>query len=521
MPNSLPILPLLLCLCAPLGAVPDERPTPAEVSQRLQAAFGKNAKKLAALAQEVEQAVAQRLTDATWTSGAGNGEPRPLAEHPHLALVRELASAARGRAAEKKNPAYARAMLEAFPWPERLELDRGLDGGTDRPVPRHEGGFILLGACEGPFPGYPEYSPNRYGYGTQELVGWHTGVGRGKKASYDGRSAKDRPVVEESLPPWAVIDTHLKGGLPDVPLFALPELTHRMHARLAERRRGAGQEPALLDRALAFFDGRLNGFVFDEPFAKDRMIVAVPFHDLFTDERGLFSRFPTSEHMIEVGDLPFAATHSYVEYGKTFLDIVASAGDFISNTPKGQEVYQAFRGAGTSARHYKALIDLVARALLTPEVAYPAYLAAYDHPGGRAPEGRGNEPAYDVARRHALVLWAWADKDPLRVADFLHDELLSRPELAFPSTESLPNAFVVHMRARERELLDAIVARSAQEGESRADFEREFSAAQTYLSAAVVPSGQALASSHAQFHRAWSAIVQDAAYTVVLEALGE
>jgi len=515
------ILALLLSLSPALAAAEDERPSPAEVAQRLQAAFGKNPRKLTALSEEVEQVVAERLAAATWTSGSGNGEQRDLAQHPHLTLVRELAAAARERTAGKRNSDYARAMLEQFPWPERLELDRGLDGGTDRPVPRHEGGFILLGTCQGPFPGYPEYSPNRYGYGTQELLGWRTGVGRGKKASYDGRSVKDRPLVEETLPAWAAIDVRLKGGLPDVPLFALPELAHRIHARLAERRRGAGTEPALLDRALAFFDGRLNGFVFDEPFAKDRMIVAVPFHDLFTDERGLFSRFPTSAHMIEVGDLPFAATHSYIEYGKTFLDVVASAGDFISNTPKGKEVYQAFRGAGSAARSYKMLIDILARALLTPEVAYPAYLAIYDHPGGRPPEGRANEPAYDVARRYALVLWAWADKDPVRVADFLYDELLSRPELAFPNTESLPNAFVVHMRERERGLLEEVAARTQAGGESRADFEREFSAAQSYLSAAVVPSGQALASSHAQFHRVWSAVVQDAAYAVVLDALGE
>jgi hypothetical protein len=496
-----------------------ERPSPEEALATLQAKYKQSDKKYATLAKKMQKAVQNALASTPWPEG---GAERSLADHPWNALVAALGEAA--LQADGKKPAQA-VLLTRFPWSEELELVQGLQFGSDRPIPAHDAGFIDLESPPDPFPGFPEQLTNLYLYGLQEIVGWRYRVEDGKKPAFLGRGAKDAPELEEELPGWEALRVYLSGSIPEVPLLAVPRLTHALHSRLAERRRSTEGQPARMDELLAFLDSKWNGFQFPTPYAKDRLAIALPVQALITDRDGFVYRFPPGARLREVGDIPFVSLVTLIEYGRVFRGEELTAGDFIRETPAGKACTDQFWADCTYLARYRTLLDSIARAVLAPQVPYPTYLRHLDYPEGKLPLERGPDAAFDVPRRHVLLLWAHAGKDPAVLADFLHAELLDQEKNRFPSAVSVAGECTQLVRQREQELLQAVAGHAAVERERKSgepgDYEREFSPHATFLEPDGALSPDALLHSFHAFHAPLAAAIQDAAYAVLLEEIGD
>lgn len=520
------------CVLAPASA--QVRPSVDEMLQRITEEYGPRERKYEALLEVVSEAVEEALAEFTWTSGPGEGTPRPLAQHPHLTFIADLAETARARASGRKNPAGIAALIETYPWNSQLELTLGLEYGSDRPIPKNKGGFVVMPDSPNPVPGYPELSVNQYLYGLGEIAGWRTGVKKGK-AKYGGRKPKQRATLVEELPAWEALRVYLTGTVPDVPLLAIPELTHRIHSRLLQRRMEQTGERPPMDEFLALLDSKWNGFTIDVPYSKDPLTFVVPVHSLYVDTKGFLYQFPGSAQMASVGDLPFMAIHTHMQYSAVFRGVRIDPGDLISNTPKGVAARREFDVALNYLTRYKTLIDLIVRTVLSPEVPYPEYLTLYGYPESRPPEARTFDSKFDVTQRQALLLWAAVNQDPEQLADWLHDELLSKPEHVFPSKASLVVAFLTLARESEGDLLDTVAQRitlvrkitdhvaeaeaSRASGSLSADFEREYSPFEIYLSVQGKTGSNALAHSFQTFHAPLSEAVRAAAYGAVLKEL--
>lgn len=423
-----------------------------ELLRRVETTYARKEEALVALVADVAQAVEAELAVATFT--AADGEARALAEHPFLALVAELSTSARARAAGKKNPPEVTAVLRDFPWPSELELTRGLEFGADRAIPRNHDGFIELKGAPSPLPGYPELFVNRVLFGTGELASWQTGVERKNSAlSWGGRRRTERVPLAEALPPWEELRVWLTGTVPDVPLLALPELTLRLHLRLAEHRRKAGKEHARVDALLGLLDATWNGFVIDVPYRATGLACSTPILPLLANRAGFFYRFAESRRMESVGDLPFLAVQTQAEYARKLRKQRVTPQDLMERNAKAEESTRVLTTDVNWLIRYVALLDLVARALLCPEVPYPQAIAVYDYPNATPPP-RAQDYTYDVPRRHALILWAALGANPERLADWLWDEVLSNEENAFPHEASLAVAFLERARTLEPELLE-------------------------------------------------------------------
>ena len=412
-----------------------ERAT-ATVSE-ISAAFGDKQKKYESLAKDVERAVGKL------------GAP----DHPWVALVDELAEAGKADSKRKKNDKQTQEWLGRFPWGERLEFDLGLDKGSDRPIPDHEKGFIELGAGSGAFPGFPDLIVNEYLWGLDEIAGWQERAEVERGPAFEGRSAKDAVRAAEELPALVAIQHRLLGYPPELSLYALPELKRRLHRRLAERRRGDGDEPHSTDVALAFFDSKWNGFALEVPWTDEPLTIVRPAHALFSRDIGFLSHYPRAVELSKVGDVPFMSVQSMAHHAAEFGGGSTDASVYVGKD-SGSPLFIA-ESAWLS--RYKVLLEIFAFALLAPDTRYPEYLRIYDYPGGKAPEERGAWT--DITREHALLVWALAEGDPARAADWLHDELLSLEANACPADVALPAAFTVLVRERMGELLGQVAER--------------------------------------------------------------
>jgi hypothetical protein len=163
-------------------------------------------------------------------------------------------------------------------------------------------------------------------------------------------------------------------------------------------------------------------------------------------------------------------------------------------------------------------------------------MAEYDYPGGTVPPVREVDYAFDMPRRHALLVWAYVGKDPEALADFLYDEVLSVAEHRFlpdkPLTKervALLTRFLVRSREMESEMLKSIAERMAEDsgdapegGNATAgDFEREFSPHLTYRRARGEPSAACLAFSYHSFHGLPARVIREAAREAILKELEE
>ena len=528
--RGLSVVSLLLALCGTVVAQKGEpdRPTVDDVLRELSVEFGPKEGKYRSLVKAVRKSVEKHL--GQFEAPLGGGVELTLEAHPRLGLVAELADAARERGKGKKNSAEVKALLEAYPWHEMLELPRGLEYGSDRAIPPNHDGFIVLNGTPDPLPGYPELTVNHYLYGLGEIASWNTGVKVKKgEPEYVGRTAGERARAADELPSWEALRVYLSGSVPDVPLLAIPELTHRIHQRLVERRReDAGGERAPVDELLTLFDSKWNGFCFETPYTKEPISIAVPVIALFADRNGFLNRFGDSEQLASVGDLPFLAIQSYMEYGERFQGSKVTSGDFISHTAAGEDCTRKFEQDIAYLCRYRMLLDLIVRALLTPEVAYPSYLVYHDYPKGRLPEERSDDRKYDVSRRHAVLLWAAMDRDPERLADWLHDEVLSRPENRMPTKKSPAVAFLVRAREKQEQLLGMVRERTAaarvreasgKSAEGLDPYALEFSPYEDFLMPESGSNATAVAASFHAYHAALSREISAAAYDVVKKAL--
>jgi hypothetical protein len=524
---------ILLAAALTSAGLAAQQPLPSRISvddllQRVEAKYKDNERKYDGLAAKVEKAVREALQDATWPSGSGRGAPRPASEHPFVQLVDSLATAARA-AANQKPDARVQKLLEEFPWPRELELQAGLAYGSDRPVPAHSSGFVHMGEAQRPFPGFPELAVNHYLFGLREIVGWQFGVKPGKRIAYQGRKPTDAAVAANALPGWEALRTMLLGSLPDVPLLAIPHLTHLIHARLAERRQQDGAKNRQ-DEFAALMDARWNGFTIDPPYHKGSLPIVAPLHALITDGNGFFDRFPASAHMRQVGDLPFVSVLLHQQYAKHFHGETVSVGDLINDRSNAEAMRALFRRDSSYLSRYRTLIDLIVRAILAPHLRYPGYLEFADYREGSMPTERATGAAFNMPRKHALVAWAASGKDPVALADFLYDRLLGKPENTFPNDVALPIALTLLVRAVEQELLGAIDQRieaeragttaSTAPGYALGDFEREFCPRAHYLSNTGESTSEFLIHSAHVFHARVVQVIQETAYATVIDEIG-
>lgn len=502
---------LATCLLASTPATAQEPPPPAEVLTALAAEYETNEKRYESLVKRVDKAVEKALADTTW-----QGE-RSLAEHPARVLIEaleaELLETATAR--KRRNGELQAALLERYPWLPEVEFMIGLHHGSDRPIPEHVEGFIHLGSAVGEFPGYPELLTNHYLYGLREVVHWQYLVETKRKTAFGGRGPKDPPVTGTSLPTWEALRVYLQGTTPDVPLFAIPQLTHRIHARLGERRaeeeNGAaihGRHP--MDETLAFLDARWDGYSVELPYSDDRLPVVFPAHDLFADSQGFLFRFQRSAELHETGEMPFIGSPTNQLYGQLFHDVDLDLAEY--NEPyqgRAAVVMAAFQNESVYLARYKTLISQLVRAVCAPQLAYPAAMAYLDYPDGRGPSGREWRDDLDVPRSHAVLVWAAVAKDPEAYADWLYDNVLSVEEFRFPSIESLATAFTLAVRERREELLALVAANDDP------DFQREFSPYTEYLSGEGEPNVVAMLASFHAFHAPLEEAIRDAAWSVI------
>jgi hypothetical protein len=474
-----------------------------------------DAKKLEALVAKVDKAVRKALATTPYP-GSTPDAPRTLDSHPYLALVADLTAAARARSA--KPSARASELLGRFPWSEQLDFVVGLEFGSDRPVPEHENGFIALGERRRPT-ALNESCTNSYLFGLHEIVGWQGSVQRKKTLAFRARAAKDPvPAMEKALAPVEALSVYLQGALPEVPLLAIPELTHRIHSRLAERR-SAGGKPAPMDEMLAFLDARWNAFTFQAPGTKGRTAVALPVFQLISDRQAFPYGFEIGEHLGGVGDIPFVSDPSLRHYAQVFRREEIEVREFIADSERAAAARAAFWQDCVYLARYRALVETFARAILAPDQPFPAFMEAFDHVGGAAPASREQARTLDAPRKHALVLWAFAGKDPSALADFVHENVLDLELNHFPKNAALASEFAYAVRNRDRELLSRIVERvtSAAGG----DFACEFSPHETLLD----PTSQAatgyLVHSFQAFQAPVATAIRAAAFAVVRAELGQ
>lgn len=498
----------------------EDHPAVDQVLLELQGKYKQDGKKYDALVAKVDKAVRKALAS---TALPGDPEPaRHLDAHPFLVLVNELSAAAKAGAG--KAGAAASTILASYPWSEELELVEGLQYGSDRPIPPHENGFIQLGNLPDPAPGFPELCVNQYLYGLHEIAGWQSGVELKKSPAFRGRGPKDSPPEPAlALPAWDALRLYLQGSLPEVALFAIPQLTHRIHARLAERRRGADGKAAAMDELLALLDAHWNGFSFQSPYSKTPTAFVVPVFALIADRKGFVYRFPSGAHFGTTGDIPFVSVLTLQRYAQVLRSEQLDARAFITKGPEASAATEAFWRDCVYLGRYRAVIELFVRALLAPGHALPACLETLDYPGGKAPAERAAARALDlVARKQALLLWAQAGKDPVALADFLHANLLDLEINRFPKNSVLERELAYVAKKRDEEILAALQARMAKERASPSgagDFEREFSPHATYLDpASAAASGYLLHSFHS-FHAPVANTIREAAYEIVLAEL--
>ena len=508
-------------LSSPTAPSDLELPTPEATLRRVEDKLGNNEKRYDKLLKEVVKAVEDALNAAAWgTSDSG----AMLATHSHLELVKRLHDEALERSNLRKNPSETAELLEKFPWLKVLELPRGLEFGSDRPIPANSAGFIQLDTPEDPLPGYPELHVNYYLWGTGEIAGWQTGTKKGKP-QFLGRTKKDTVAPSEALPSHEAIRVYLTGNLPETALLAIPELQHRIHSDLASRRSAAaGDKRHPMDEMLAHLDSKWNGFIFRPTYAKKDFVISVPLHSLMTDMKSFPFHFANSESMKAVGDMPFTAVQTHVEYSELFRGETITTGDVIAENSKGKACLDDFFRDTAYLSRYKSLVDVMVRSLLSPEIPLPAYLKIYDYPsseGHAPPAHRTAGGTYDVARRSALLLWAACEKDPAHVAEWLYEHVLSKEENVYPSENSPVNAAIMELRAQEQELLQAVAALVAKEREARGEkagagpFEKEFSPFEGYLSTDGEPNANAVANSFHQFHAELSQAIAEAALKAV------
>ncbi len=518
-PTWLPAFALLLSAPRPLPQ--ESTPSVDEQMVALLEQYGTKEKKYEALLKKIEKEVTRTLASSPWREAQGDRPAQPLADHPWLQLVAELTEGSHASAkAAKKNSELTKELLTTFPWSEELELVLGLEYGSDRPVPDNENGFINLGEGPDSLPGFPDYVPNQYLFGLCEVVGSQYRVRSKKDFRFEGRGPKDGPERDTELPAWEAIRVYLQGSLPDVPLFAIPELTHRIHSRLLQRRQAEDGSRAPMDRVLALLDSRWNGFYFEVPYSKDRVALVRPAHALFTDDKGFVSNFKESQHLAEVGDLPFLSILTHMLYAQEFHGVELSSGDIIRESEAARPILERFQQDCVYLARYKSLIDEIVRAALAPHLPYPTYLEIYDFVGGAPPTERESGPHLDKPRAHAILLWAYAGGDPAAVADFLHDFVLSQEANRFPGSVSLPNATTVVVREKQDEMLAALAERLAGlRSDGPSEQERQFSPNAEFLSATGETRTDYVAHSFTQYHLPLAEAIRSAARNVVAEEL--
>jgi hypothetical protein len=250
-----------------------------------------------------------------------------------------------------------------------------------------------------------------------------------------------------------------------------------------------------------------------------------------TDRSGFIYRFHESAGMAASGDLPFVSLQSFEQYAKVFLGKRLDLSDFTNNSPTWQATVGAIEADEAYLARYKGLIDLIVRAVLSPQLRYPDYLAFADFPKGKKPSARKADPTFDITRRHALLVWAYAGRDPTKVADFLFDHVLDLEANRFPKNVNLATTFTAVVRAKEKEMVGAVASRINDERKSAAaknggrawpsDFEREFSPFASYLEPTGAPTSDYLLNSFQSLHERATQLIENTAYSVVEAELGK
>jgi len=492
---------------------------PDDALHDLEQAFKRNEDKYDAFAKQLDKAVVDALETTAWLPAEGATAERKLGAHPYRALIGGLADPLRKEARKSTAPATQK-LIARYPWSKELELLQGLQYGSDRAIPDHENGFIKLGAAD-PFPGFPDLPVNVYLFGLDEIVGWQFRVKSGTKVGYEGRAAKDGPVLATDLPGWHKARLYLQGVLPDVPLFAIPSLTQSIHCRLAERRKGADGKTAPMDEMLALMSSHWNGFTFEAPWSKNRVAVVQPLSTLYGDRKGFLFQFPPATKMESVGDMPFVSVTTLSRFAETILGQKVAPEDFIGPTDPARVATDQFVADSHYLARYIALIDELVRAVVAPGSPYPKYLEGFDFPAGKGPTAREVSGRFERPRKYAVLLWAGCGKDPRKVADFLHDNLLGSADAAFPQDVQLQSKLSEVVRGHEKELMQAVVDRIAADraaGPTPGDFEREFSPYATYLTTDGATNADYLLCSFQSFHAAFSKVVQDTARAAITKA---
>jgi hypothetical protein len=513
---------LVASLSAGLAAQAPARKPVDDVLQALQQKYKLDDKKYDALAKKLDKDVRAALNSTVWLEAEEGHPARTFKEHPWVVLVSKLADAARADTRNRKNSPEETRLLTKFPWKPALELTDGLQYGSDRPVPQNENGFIELGSAA-IFPGYPELTANHYLFGLHEIVGSDFRIKKGKKPEFAGRTPKDPPVAQTELSDWEQIRVYLEGSLPEVPLYAIPWLTHEIHSRLADRRKPADGKPVPMDELLALLDSKWNGFSFEAPWGKDRISIVAPPHDLLTDNSGFAYQFPKSAQMASVGDLPFISVLTLQQYAQAFRGEKIEPGDFIQVTPAAKAAQDQFTLDGRYLTRYKSLIDVIVRAVLQPNLRYPLYLQACDYPDGKVPDERGINHLLDKPRKYSLVLWACAGEDPAKLADMLQDDLLGKPANAFPADVPVQLMLSQVVIENEAEMLKAVTDRIAKERGSTgapADYEREFSPYPKCLDVDGLADSSLLIDSYTELQGRVATLIQNVAYADVLKEVG-
>lgn len=489
--------------------------------QTLQGKYLTKEKKYESLAIKIDKGVAAALAAAQWNPAGDAGAPRGLMAHPQLARAHELAA---GLGGSKRPSSEVAALLEVYPWREKLELVDGLQFGSDRAIPANENGFIEMGTTPTPCPGFPQLSLNTYLWGLGEVVGWSYRVEDRKGVRFLGRGPKDGPEPLTQMPGWERVRVYLLGLQPETALLGLHGLTHEIHRRGVERRKPATDRLGDMDRLSVLLDSRWNGFLVKMPHAAERLAIVQPVHTLLADPGGFLYGFAPSARMAKVGDLPFISVTTQVTYGNDFMGVTITPENLIGRSADAERVVDRFWQDCTYLSRYKLLIDEIVRAALTPHLPFPQYLAAYDFANGALPAADAPDTAFDVPRGHALLVWAWAGGDPARVADFLHDELLDKEANRFPSKVSLQILFTTLVRERSDELLEVIAEHVNSErvergpGAEPGDFELQFSP-YPELGGDGAPALRHLVRRYHAWHEPLSRTIEEAAWKVVQDEL--
>lgn len=512
-----------------------EKVSAEKILEQLKKKYKSNLKKYRALEKKIKKSVDAALAKAMWRSGPAPGIERPVKEHPLMELVDRLSDAALESSDSKNDQAEKQKLFDKNPWGNRLELVLGLEFGSDRPIPDHKNGFINLGEAPEVVAGYPELLFNRYMFAFQEIVGWQFGVKQSKSLNYDGRKkvSRKKTTMALDLPPWEGIRLYLKGIKPEVPLFAIPWLTHEIHSEMVDLRRSEMGELSYMDEVLAFKESKWNGFFFKDPYSRKIEAFVQPVHALYTEKGGFVFRFPVSRELAARGDLPFVSDTTYQSYADRFLGLTVSVGDLVRDTQDASTAKNKYMAESTYLARYKCLIDLIVRAVLTPSLDYPQYLNAFDYQEGKRPT-RDIETVtkeLDMPRKHALLVWAFANKEPIDLARLLHEELLVQEANRFSNDVSLPVQFTIYVRKNEERMVEAVINRIKTEregGEARSgaglatgDFEREFSPFLQKGEVSGIFHSDYLAASYHSFQQPAEEAVRAAALECVFKEIGD